>query len=117
LEERGEIMRKRLIRTAALILGCLTCLTSTSAQETAKPKRTEVATGPTTGALVDLNSATPGQLQELPGISEEYARKIIGGRPYAEKTDLVKKKVIPRAIYDDIADKVIAKRISKKPPK
>jgi competence protein ComEA len=110
-------MQRQLLRTAALILGCLTCLTSTSAQETARPKRTEVATGPTTGALVDLNSATPGQLQELPGISEEYARKIIDGRPYTEKTDLVKKKVIPRAIYDNITDRVIAKRISKKPPK
>jgi competence protein ComEA len=111
------MMQRPLLRTAVLILGCLTCLTSASAQETASPKKTEVATGPTTGALVDLNSATPGQLQELPGISEEYARKIIDGRPYAEKTDLVKKKVIPRTIYDDIADRVIAKRISKKPPK
>jgi DNA uptake protein ComE-like DNA-binding protein len=110
-------MQKQLLRTAVLILGCLTWLTSTSAQETSRPKATEVATGPTTGALVDLNSATPGQLQELPGISEEYARKIIEGRPYTEKSDLVKKKVIPQAIYDDITDRVIAKRIGKKPPK
>jgi competence protein ComEA len=116
--KRREIMRKQFVLTAVLILACLTGITTlTGAQETAKPKATEVSTGPMTGALVDLNSATPAQLQELPEISEEYARKIIDGRPYSEKTDLVKKKVIPQAIYDSIAERVIAKRIGKKPPK
>jgi competence protein ComEA len=70
-----------------------------------------------TGALVDLNSATPEQLQELPGITEEYAQKIIDGRPYANKTDLIKKKVIPQPLYSQIADRVIAKRTGKKLPK
>src|SRR5450755_3833797 len=45
LNERGEIMQKQLLRTAVLILGCLTCLTSATAQKTARPKATEVATG------------------------------------------------------------------------
>jgi competence protein ComEA len=109
-------MPKRFVRTAVLILALIASATFAGAQET-KPKSTEAPTGPTTGALVDLNSATPAQLEELPGITEEYAHKIMDGRPYTKKTDLVKKKVIPRQIYDVIANRVIAKRTSKKPSK
>jgi competence protein ComEA len=60
--------------------------------------------------LVDLNSATRSELMDLPGIGTAYADKIIAGRPYANKRQLVSKDIVPEASYKKFSDKVVAKQ-------
>lgn len=61
-------------------------------------------------ALIDINTATEAELKTIPGIGEAYAKKIIAGRPYRAKNELVQKKVLPPAVYEKVKDQIVAKQ-------
>ncbi|MFM8393398.1 MAG: ComEA family DNA-binding protein [Acidobacteriota bacterium] len=89
---------------AALLL-CVIAVTSgqsllVAGQKPAAPK-TE---------LLDINSCAREKLVALPGVGESYADKIIKGRPYKAKNELVTKQIVPEAAYKKFAALIIAKQ-------
>jgi competence protein ComEA len=60
------------------------------------------------GELVNVNTASAAQLDELPGIGEAYSRRIVDSRsvdgPFNSLDELVSRKALPAATLDKIRD-------------
>ncbi len=93
---------------ATVFLGA--CLTASRAAE--RDQKPGAATTikipvPTTIKPIDINSGSIEQLRALPGIHSHYAEKIVAGRPYQKKQELVSRKIIPEPVFEKIKDRII----------
>lgn len=105
----------RLIRLfiLAATLVFLTGTVSAQAPAKAADKAAKAVTGKAAAkasSLIDINSASAGELKAIPGIGDAYSAAIIKGRPYANKTQLTSRGIIPAGVYAKIKDKIIAKQ-------
>lgn len=77
------------------------------------PAKPAAAPAPAAAAkpdLIDINTASPEQLQALKGVGDVRAKAIVAGRPYKGKDELWQKKIIPKGVYNSIKDLIIAKQ-------
>ena len=109
--KRNRLLTIVILAVLALTLNSATAIAQGKGKAT--PKTTATKSAPAKAALLDLNSASKQELMTLPGIGDALSQKIIDGRPYARKDQLVSKNIIPQATYDKIKDQVIAKQPKK----
>ncbi len=55
---------------------------------------------------LDINTALSSRLKSLTGIGEHYAQRIIAGRPYRNREELLTRQILPNYIYGRIMERL-----------
>jgi competence protein ComEA len=121
-----------MVLAAAASLGLAFASTSVLAQKAEAPKDPKKVEAPKADAkkpaeapkadakkaeLMDINTASEKELATLKGIGEVRAKAIVKNRPYKGKDEIVAKAGVPKNVYEDIKELIIAKQdtAAKKP--
>jgi len=94
-------LRRKLLAAALLVA-------VTPVFNVAQTPKPAAAKATATAAPLDINTATADQLKAFPGIGDAYSKRIIDGRPYTAKNQLVTRGILPQATYNKIKDQIIA---------
>ncbi len=93
-----------------LMLGPAVAQTAAPAKPAAVPAKPAATAQKPAAAAIDINSASREELDTLPGIGPVRADRIVKGRPYKGKDELLQKKIIPQSVYEKIKDRIVAKQ-------
>jgi len=83
-------------------------LTDVTAKNSGDNKLYQGVAGVSTGGLININSSTQKELEDLPGIGPVYAQSIIEHRPYSSLEELTSKGALKQNVYEKIKDLVTA---------
>lgn len=114
-------MKKLLISICCTALLLTLSLNTIAAAEPANPnsknihKKAEPSEAADTHAtkkqnLIDINTATDAELRSIQGLGDVFIAKIVVNRPYANKSQLVSRKVLPESVYEKVKNRIIAKQ-------
>ena len=106
---------------ATILLGAVSTLGIAAAAQPAAPAKTATPASKTATAtpaakhtsatkVVDINTASIDELKALPGVGDAYAQKIVDGRPYKGRNELLDRKIVPADVYSKIRTSVKARQ-------